>query len=140
MSRKRSKSRKRPEATINITNLVDVTMVLLVVFMIAAPLLKQGLDIELPESAVAKNIVTEDQVILVECDKAGTVLINQTEVLPGAVNETIRALVEEFGNVPVQIRADKDLPYGHVIGIMGEIKAAGVESIDAEVHPLSVDE
>jgi biopolymer transport protein TolR len=140
MSDKKRRRRKRPEAAINITNLVDVTLTLLIVFMIVAPLLEQGLEIELPESAVAENLVTEDQIILVECDKAGTVHINRTEVLPGAVEETIRALIEEFGMVPVQIRADKDLPYGNVIGIMGQIKAAGVESIDAETQPLSIGE
>jgi biopolymer transport protein TolR len=140
MSDKKRRRRKRPEAAINITNLVDVTLTLLIVFMIVAPLLEQGLEIELPESAVAENLVTEDQIILVECDKAGTVHINRIEVLPGAVEETIRALIEEFGTVPVQIRADKDLPYGNVIGIMGQIKAAGVESIDAETQPLSIGE
>lgn len=140
MSDKKRRRRKRPEAAINITNLVDVTLTLLIVFMIVAPLLEQGLEIELPESAVAENLVTEDQIILVECDKAGTVHINRIEVLPGAVEETIRALIEEFGMVPVQIRADKDLPYGNVIGIMGQIKAAGVESIDAETQPLSIGE
>jgi biopolymer transport protein TolR len=138
MTQKFRRRRDRPKADINITNLVDVTLTLLIVFMIVAPLLKQGLEIELPESAVAKDIITEDQVILVECDRMGTVHINQTEVVAGAVEERIRALLEEYGEVPVQLRADKDLTYGDVIGIVGRIKAAGVETIDAETQLLSI--
>jgi len=130
--------REAPKAEINITNLVDVTMTLLVVFMIVAPMLKQGLVIELPQSRVADNIKSDDKVILVECDDKMNIQINHGEVILGTIEQTIRNLRQEFGEVPVQIRADKDLKYGDLVNIWGEIRAAGVESIGVELVQTKV--
>lgn len=130
--------REQPKAEINITNLVDVTMTLLVVFMIVAPMLKEGLQIELPQSRVADNIKSEDKVILVECDEKKNIRINNNEAVFGTIEQTIRDLRQEFGNVPVQIRADKDLKYGDLVEIWGEIRAAGVESIGVELVQTKV--
>lgn len=130
----RRKHREQPTAEINITNLVDVTMTLLIVFMIVAPMLKQGLEIELPTSIVAEKLENDDQVILIESDKSGAIHINQEEVLLGSVQDTIRGLLSSHGSVvPVQIRMDKDVPYGFFVGLCGEIRAAGVESIAVEL-------
>lgn len=79
--------REAPKAEINITNLVDVTMTLLVVFMIVAPMLKQGLVIELPQSRVADNIKSDDKVILVECDDKMNIQINHGEVILGTIEQ-----------------------------------------------------
>lgn len=130
--------REAPKAEINITNLVDVTMTLLVVFMIVAPMLKQGLVIELPQSRVADNIKSDDKVILVECDDKMNIQINHGEVILGTIEQTIRNLRQEFGEVPVQIRADKDLKYGDLVNIWGEIRPAGVESIGVELVQTKV--
>ena len=130
--------REAPKAEINITNLVDVTMTLLVVFMIVAPMLKQGLVIELPHSRVADHIKSDDKVILVECDDKMNIQINHGEVILGTIEQTIRNLRQEFGEVPVQIRADKDLKYGDLVNIWGEIRAAGVESIGVELVQTKV--
>jgi biopolymer transport protein TolR len=139
MKRERRR-RDLPRVDINITNLIDVTLTLLIVFMIVAPLLKQGLEIELPKAKVVEGLDTEEKVILVECDKNGLVHVNQTEVVPGAVEETIRGLRERLGSPPVQLRADQALPFGDVVGIFGAIKAAGVEEIDVESDRLSIGE
>ena len=130
--------REAPKAEINITNLVAVTMTLLVVFMIVAPMLKQGLVIELPQSRSADNIKSDDKVILVECDDKMNIQINHGEVILGTIEQTIRNLRQEFGEVPVQIRADKDLKYGDLVNIWGEIRAAGVESIGVELVQTKV--
>jgi biopolymer transport protein TolR len=135
---RRGGRRTRPTAEINITNLIDVTMTLLIVFMIVAPLLKQGLEIDLPDAEFVEGIQTEEQVILVEYDKQGIIHINQTEVVPGRVTEKIQELVAEWGEVPVHIRADQDLSYGEVVGIYGEILKAGVKSIDVEAERLDI--
>lgn len=139
MKRERRR-RELPRVDINITNLIDVTLTLLIVFMIVAPLLKQGLEIELPKAKVVEGLDTEEKVILVECDKNGLIHVNQTEVVPGAVEETIRDLREKLGSPPVQLRADQALPFGDVVGVVGAIKAAGVETIDVESERLSVGE
>lgn len=130
--------REPPKAEINITNLVDVTMTLLVVFMIVAPMLKQGLEIELPQSRVADNIKADDKVILVECDEKMNIRINHNEAILGTIEQTIRNLRQQFGEVPVQIRADKDLKYGDLVNIWGEIRAAGVSSIGVELVQTKV--
>jgi biopolymer transport protein ExbD len=139
MKRERRR-RDLPRVDINITNLIDVTLTLLIVFMIVAPLLKQGLEIELPKAKVVEGLDTEEKVILVECDKNGLVYINQMEVVPGAVEETVMELREKLGSPPVQLRADKTLPFGDVVGIVGAIKAAGVDTVDVESERLSIGE
>jgi biopolymer transport protein ExbD len=130
--------REQPRAEINITNLVDVTMTLLVVFMIVAPMLKQGLEIELPKSRVADNIKSEDKVILVECDQTQSIQINHNGVVLSSVEQTIRDLRQQYGEVPVQVRADEKLPYGFIVGIWGEIRAAGVDSIGVELVKIKI--
>jgi len=134
----RRRRRRLQNADINITNLVDVTMTLLVVFMIVAPLLKQGLQIELPEARVSESIASDDKVVLVEYDRQGNVTVNQRETVVGRVEETVRGLIEELGERRVQVRADKDLPFGSVVSLMGEIQAAGVEQIALETVKMKV--
>lgn len=134
----RRRNQEQPKAEINITNLVDVTMTLLVVFMIVAPMLKQGLEIELPKSRVADKISSDDKVILVECDKQQSIRINQNDVVLGSVEQTVRDLLEEYGEVPVQVRADQSLSYGFLVGLWGEIRAAGVNSIGVELVQIKM--
>src|SRR3990170_9054308 len=93
--------RELPKAEINITNLVDVTMTLLVVFMIVAPMLKQGMEIELPKSRVVDNVASDDKVILVECDKKQSIEINHNPVVLSSVEQIIRDIRQEHGEVPV---------------------------------------
>ena len=138
MSRVGRKRREVPHAEINIINLVDVTMVLLVVFMIVAPMLKQGLQVDLPTARVADSVASQDKVILVEVDKKETIEINHEAVILGSVEETIHRLRQEHGDVPVQLRADKDLPFGTVVGLLGEIRAAGVSSIATELTQVHI--
>ncbi len=134
----RKRTREMPKAEINITNLVDVTMTLLVVFMIVAPMLKQGLEIELPKSRVADKISSDDKVILVECDKQQSIRINHTEVVLGSVEQMIRDLRQQYGEVPVQVRADQALSYGFLVELWGEIRAAGVNSIGVELVQIKL--
>lgn len=132
--RKLRRRRVRPQAEINITNLIDVSMTLLIVFMIVAPLLTQGLEIELAESRVVENIQAEEEAILVECDKDGNLRVNRdTEVVMGGLVNALVELKEKTGDVPVQVRADKRIPWGTVAGIYGLVREAGFERINAEL-------
>jgi len=139
MKRIYSRSRLMPKAEINITNLVDVTMTLLITFMIVTPLLNQGLEIKLPESRVTENLQSPDKVILVECDDSGFVQINRNEVVLGDVEKTIKELLGQLGPLTVQVRADKDLSVGHFMGLCGEIQAAGPKSIDVETDKSKIE-
>lgn len=138
MKRHLRRRRQLPKAEINITNLVDVTMTLLVVFMIVAPLLHQGLEIQLPEARVAEELRSDDQVILVECSRDGLVQINRKEILPNDLEQNLRDLIDRTGLLPVQVRADKDLAFGSIVSLWGEIKAAGVDSISVELVKTSL--
>jgi biopolymer transport protein TolR len=137
VARSRRRRRERPNAEINIINLVDVIMVLLVTFMIVAPMLKQGLAIDLPTARVSDSLSSEDKVILVECDTNLTIRINHEEVVLGGVEQKIRDLRQEYGEVPVQVRADREVPYGDLVGLWGEIRAAGVKSIAIELTQIT---
>jgi biopolymer transport protein TolR len=137
VARQRRRRRERPNAEINIINLVDVIMVLLVTFMIVAPMLKQGLAIDLPTARVSDSLSSEDKVILVECDMNLTIQINHEEVVLGGVEQKIRDLRQEYDEVPVQVRADKEVPYGDLVGLWGEIRAAGVKSIAIELTQIT---
>jgi len=133
--RKKPHRRIRPQADINITNLIDITMTLLIVFMIVAPLLTQGLEIELAQSKVVENIDAEEEAILVEIDHQMILRINKdVEAVMGAeLVNTLKEMRENLGDVPVQVRADKRLTWGDVAGLYGFIREAGFEEINAEL-------
>ncbi len=133
--RKRSRRRVRPQADINITNLIDITMTLLVVFMIVAPLLTQGLEIELAESKVVENIDAKEEAILIEIDQNMILRVNkETEAVMGeGLVDLLKGMKAELGDVPVQVRADKRLTWGNVAGLYGFIREAGFEEINAEL-------
>ena len=133
--KRKTRRRNRPPADINITNLIDVTMTLLVVFMIVAPLLTQGLQIELAESKVVETIEAEEEAILVEIDQNMILRVNKdTEAVMGSgLVDLLKELKANLGDVPVQVRADKRLSWGDVAGLYGYIREAGFEEINAEL-------
>jgi len=118
---------------INVTNLVDVTMVLLIIFMITAPLMRTGLQVELPESKI--NDLKNKEGVTVTITRDGTILIeNETVNLQQMGNYLTRRLSTE-GNLFVLLHADKSVSYGKVISVMDYIKQAGVSNIGLVLTP-----
>jgi biopolymer transport protein TolR len=117
-------------AEINVTPLVDVMLVLLVIFMVTAPLLKAGIPINLPDSRAAPLDQTPKQVT-VTMDKAGKVYLDDAELAPGELADRVAALPPGADGKPplVVLRADRGLDYGRVIGLMGELNRARVTAI-----------
>lgn len=123
--------RRSSIADINVTPLVDVILVLLIIFMITAPLLKQGIDVALPK-AKGKSIEETEKINIV-ITKEGKIFLND-RIIP--INELSNFLSSfKDVNAMVLLRADKDVPYGLVAEVMGEIKASGIERIGMVTEP-----
>ncbi|MCI5060792.1 MAG: protein TolR [Alphaproteobacteria bacterium] len=119
----------RPMAEINVTPFVDVMLVLLVVFMVAAPLLTAGVPIDLPDSK-AKALQEEDNKPLeVSLDKEGKIYVGDTEVKQVRLVSLLASLTNNDPDRRIYIRADEDLDYGEVMGILGAINGAGFKKV-----------
>lgn len=119
----------RPMAEINVTPFVDVMLVLLIVFMVAAPLLTAGVPVDLPNSE-AKAISDEDnRPIEVSVTKDGTIYIAETEVKDGNLINLLRAMTEMNESRRIYVRGDTNLPYGEIMKIIGSINAAGFTKV-----------
>ena len=130
-SRRRS-SRYQLNSEINITNLMDVMMVLLVVFMVAAPLMTSGIALDLPKVG-GKVLEGEDTSINVSVDKDGYYYIGQTEVPADKIVAKLNAIREENSEVTITISGDAEAEYGRIIGLMALLK----EAINPIILPYS---
>jgi len=117
-------------AEINVTPLVDVMLVLLIIFMVTAPLLKAGVPVELPESRAGALAEEKDQITL-SIARDGTIWLDDTDVPMDDLADRLSAFEPgNDGRLPlVTLRADKALDYGRVMGVMGELNRAGFTSI-----------
>jgi biopolymer transport protein TolR len=120
----------RPVADINVTPLVDVMLVLLIIFMVTAPLLKAGVPVELPESR-AKALAEEREQLTITMARDGQVYLDDAALSPGELADRLGGVTPDGeGKLPlVTLRADKALDYGRVMGVMGELNRAGFTSI-----------
>jgi biopolymer transport protein TolR len=128
--RRRGAARRVPMSDINVTPLVDVMMVLLVIFMVTAPLLKAGIPIELPDSR-ARPLDQSPHGVTVTMDREGKTFLDDAELAPDQLADRIAALPKgPDGRAPlVTLRADSGLDYGRVVGLMGELNRAGITAI-----------
>ena len=116
---------------INVTPLVDVMLVLLIIFMVTAPLLQQGIDVNLPK-AKGKDLPPEERLTLV-IKKDRVIFMNDSPVSIPAMREKLQAISKLNPNV--FLKADRDVPYGLVVEVMGEIKEAGIEKLGMITEP-----
>ncbi len=116
---------------INVTPLVDVMLVLLIIFMVTAPLLQQGIDVNLPK-AKGKDMPPEERIALV-IKKDAKIYMNDSPVSMDEMRQKLQAISKMNPNV--FLKADKDVPYGFVVEVMGEIKEAGIEKLGMVTEP-----
>ena len=122
-------SNYRPMAEINVTPMVDVMLVLLIIFMVAAPLLTAGVPIDLPDSK-AKAISDEDNKPLeVSISKDGRIFVGETEVEDGRIVTILTSMTEDNPDRRIYIRADKGIDYGMVMKVLGTINGAGFNKV-----------
>ena len=114
-------------AEVNVTSLVDVAFVLLIIFMIAAPMMQGGVDVELPR--VAARPLSAKQGLVVSVNRQGRIFVDETPVTYRDFQATFRAIVSSRKPDAVYLRADKGVAYGEVIRVLAVIRATGVQNV-----------
>ena len=125
------RGRRTPMAEINVTPMVDVMLVLLIIFMVTAPLLVAGVPVDLPESK-AKALDQEVKPVQISLDPSGAIFIDEAPVAERMLSERLAAIAAssgEEGGPRIFLRADKGLDYGRVMRVMGEINNAGLRKV-----------
>ncbi|EPX86829.1 protein TolR [Salipiger mucosus] len=127
--RRRSGSRGQPMAEINVTPFVDVMLVLLIIFMVAAPLLTVGVPVELPKTAASALPSEAEEPLAVTVTADGTVTIQTTEVPMDELVGRLRSIATERADDRIFLRADGNVPYRTVAEVMGALNRGGFSSI-----------
>jgi len=122
---------------INVTPFVDVMLVLLIIFMVTAPMMIQGLNVDLPE-ATAKPLDSEKEHLIITINKDQQVYINDFEVTVEFLGEKLLKILQGRSDRDVYLKADKNIPYGIVVQVMAEIKGAGVEQLGMITEPAVI--
>ncbi|MCB0356092.1 MAG: protein TolR [Bdellovibrionales bacterium] len=128
------RSHSRYLSEINVTPMVDVMLVLLIIFMVTAPMLQQGIDIDLPETA-SSGVETTEEPFILTIKKNGQIFAGDTELKINELRTKIKAIFETRKNKQVYIKADKKVDYGTVASTMAEVRAAGVFNIGLVTIP-----
>lgn len=115
-------------ADINVTSLVDVAFVLLIIFMIAAPMMQGGVDVQLPR-AEARPLTPKEQGLVVSVDRQGRIFVDETEVSYNDFKVTFRGLVATRHPSGVFLRADNRVDYGDVVRVLAIIRGSGVTNV-----------
>ena len=122
-------------AEINVTPLVDVMLVLLVIFMVTAPILNQGVELELPKETIEPFTGGEEQLV-VSINRKGTVFVGEgNKVSSKLVGKKVAAILASRQDKSVFIRADRRVDYGSVMAVMGSIRRAGVTKVGLVTEP-----
>lgn len=139
MRRSFSRRGKRKIASeINVVPFIDVMLVLLVIFMITAPMMNQGVDVDLPQAS-SKPIDNDTTPLIVSVDRDGQYFLSRdgqdTLVALDSLGDEVRQVLAEHPNTPVMVRGDKNVSYGQVISLMGSLQTAGVPNVGLVSQP-----
>jgi biopolymer transport protein TolR len=125
-------------AQINVTPLVDVMLVLLVIFMVTAPIIQQGVQVNLPQAKAAAIPGTE-QLLVVSIAKNGKIYLNDNVMTLDELGSRMRAIRANEAEKQVYVRADQDVRYGLVMKTIAELKQAGIERVGMVTRPMLED-
>jgi biopolymer transport protein TolR len=126
---------KKILSQINVTPLVDVAFVLLIVFIITAPMLEEGIDVNLPK-VEAGGLTTPREPVIITIDSKGDIYISKMKLTPAALGKKLEAIFKRRTDKMVLLRADAKVPYGFVAEAMAEIRKAGIVKIGMVTEPL----
>ena len=125
---------KRLVSEINVTPLVDVMLVLLIIFMVTAPMMTQGVDVDLPETT-AKPLRQKEEPLLVTIRKDGQIYFNNIKLDQTLLKQQLSALSMADHEKPIFLKADKQVPYGLVVSVMADIKDSGFDKLGMITQP-----
>lgn len=136
----RQRTRKRPMSEINVVPYIDVMLVLLIIFMVTAPLLSQGVKIDLPQAPAEPLPPGEKAPVIVNVDENGDLFINYGDnqdkpISPETLVVRIRALLKYQPKSSVFVGGDRNIPYGRIIQVMTLLQKAGVSSVGMMTEP-----
>ena len=123
---------------INVTPFVDVMLVLLIIFMVTAPMMMQGVDVALPETTSQPLPSSKEHLIITINDK-NQIFINDYQITIDFLQEKLSKILEGREHREVYLRADKNISYGIVVNVMSEIKGAGVEKLGMVTEPADLE-
>jgi biopolymer transport protein TolR len=134
LRRRRNRHQLSPNADINLINLVDLAFVLLVIFMITAPMLQAGIDIQLPRAQA--NPVASDEGVVVSIDPRGTIYLGKVPMRSMAdLENTFPSFMKRSGKKEAYLRGDKGVAYGKVLEVLGVLKKLNVAEVSLVVEP-----
>ena len=121
-------------AQINVTPLVDVMLVLLVIFMVTAPIIQQGVTVDLPKTRAA-GLNSQEDPLVVGLTKDGTIYLNDNVIALADLRGKLAAIGQESPDRALLLRADRSVPYGDVVGVIAAIKEAGIDKLGMVTEP-----
>jgi biopolymer transport protein TolR len=125
---------KRFMSDINVTPFVDVMLVLLIIFMVTAPMMIEGVAVNLPQTT-AKSVKTSEDPLILTVTKEGEIFLERTEIKPEDLESKIRSIMKYREDNEILLKADKDVLYGFVVRVMAGIKRAGVDKLGMVTEP-----
>ncbi len=128
-------SKKGPLSEINIIPLVDVMLVLLIIFMITAPMMQHGMNIDIPK-VTSKPLPSKQEPQILNITKDRKIILNEKRVEMKDLKKAVEFLFVNKPHKEIFLKADKDVPYGFVVTCMGLIRQAGIEKINIVTRPL----
>ena len=133
--------RQRLMSEINVVPYIDVMLVLLIIFMITAPLITQGVKIDLPQAPSEVVPPSQQEPVMITVDSKGSIFIDVGEeakapIDPETLESRVSSLLKYRPNIQVFVRGDRDVSYGRVVAVMARLQGAGVESVGLVTEPL----
>jgi biopolymer transport protein TolR len=122
-------------ADINVTPLVDVMLVLLIIFMVTAPMMMEGVDVNLPQT-ITKNLKTEEDPLILTVNRNREIYLEKTKINVEDLESKLKTIFKYRKDREVLLRADKDVSYGFVINVIAGIKRAGIDKLGMITEPV----
>ena len=126
---------KRFMSDINVTPLVDVMLVLLIIFMVTAPMMMEGVEVNLPQTT-AKSIKTREDPLILTINKKGEIFLEDRLIKLEDLEAKVKTISKYRSGTEVLLRADREVPYGFVIQVIAEVKRAGIDKLGMVTEPI----